>query len=149
MLATPSKITSVKPQGPVFGISAPNSYGMDALCTKLSVGRLTTKLKFAFLSIVSTLGSRRRSLVSWGTGYTLKQKSVEKWDATVANSPMVNLKEEANDSVCTVVAKDSFSDGKCRWMESLYQNHHDYNQMIMISIHYIKADSSRLSNFSA
>ena len=64
MLASPSKIARIKSKGAVLDIASSYTYRVYPFRAKLSVGWLTTKLKLALLTVVSTLGPCRGTLVT-------------------------------------------------------------------------------------
>jgi hypothetical protein len=63
MLRTPCKVARFKAQCTIFEIAAPNTDGVYAFSSELSVGGLTTELEFSFFAVMSTLGTGRRALV--------------------------------------------------------------------------------------
>lgn len=70
MLRCPCEVTSVKTEGTVLGATTTNAHGMDALDSKLGVGRLTTELEFSLLAIVGALGTSCRTFVPGRTRNT-------------------------------------------------------------------------------
>jgi hypothetical protein len=63
MLRCPGEVTSVETEGTVLGVTTTNAHCVDALCSKLGVGRLTTELEFSLLAVVGALGTSCRTFV--------------------------------------------------------------------------------------
>ena len=66
----PGEGTRVQTKSAVLNVSTTDANSVDALLTKLSVGRLTTKFKLSLLAIVSTLGTSVRTLMTAITANT-------------------------------------------------------------------------------
>lgn len=70
--AGPGEGTRVQTESTVLDVTTTDTDGVDALLTKLGVGGLTTKFELSLLTIVSTLGTSVRTLVTAITANTCK-----------------------------------------------------------------------------
>lgn len=70
VLRSPCKVTTVKTEGTVLGVTTTNAHGVDALGSKFGVGGLATELEFSLLAIVCALGTSCRAFVPGRTRNT-------------------------------------------------------------------------------
>ncbi len=68
----PGEGTRVQTQSTLLNITTTNADCMDALLTELGAGRLTTKFELSLVTIVSTLGTSVRTLMTAITANTWK-----------------------------------------------------------------------------
>jgi hypothetical protein len=90
-LAAPGEGTRVETEGTVLGVATASTHSVDALLTELGVGGLATELELSLLTILGTLGTGMRALVTAITANTYTQKR-QLVSATRAITPKMNFR---------------------------------------------------------
>ena len=70
VLTRPRKVTRLKTEGTVFGVSTTSTNRVDPLGAELGAGWLTTELEFSLLAVVRALSTRVRTFVPGRAGDT-------------------------------------------------------------------------------